>query len=170
MFNPQTRDTQRAFSKIKNFWAWADKLCGNFMRHLGYFWPIYKHFFLALWVPCPWESVAGSLSYKKLWFLGLKHTTPKYSQNKIWAIKNLGNNVRTSVFGVWSYLPLSKYQIKWKVTPNFCGLLRKAELYLKLQVPLRSSEVFQQMHRYFFKLFPKSNLMIGGWHFIVVLL
>ena len=54
---------------------------------------------LALWVPCPWESVAGSLSYKKLWFLGLKHTTPKYSQNKIWAVKNLGNNVRTSVFG-----------------------------------------------------------------------
>ena len=54
---------------------------------------------LALWVPCPWESVAGSLSYKKLWFLGLKHTTPKYSQNKIWAVKNLGNNVCTSVFG-----------------------------------------------------------------------
>ena len=31
---------------------------------------------------------------------GLKHTTPKYSQNKIWAVKNLGNNVRTSVFAV----------------------------------------------------------------------
>ena len=54
---------------------------------------------LALWVPCSWESVAGSLSYKKLWFLGLKFTTPKYSQNKIWAVKNLRNNVRTSVFG-----------------------------------------------------------------------
>ena len=25
---------------------------------------------------------------------------------------------------------LSKYQNKWKITPNFCGLLRKAELYL----------------------------------------
>ena len=24
---------------------------------------------------------------------------------------------------------LSKRQIKWKITPNFCGLLRKAELY-----------------------------------------
>ena len=47
--------------------------------------------FLALWVPCPWESVAGSLSYKKLWFLGLNHVTPKRSQNKIWAVKNLGN-------------------------------------------------------------------------------
>ena len=56
---------------------------------------------LAPWVPCPWESVAGSFSYKKLWFLGLKHITPKYSQNKIWAVKNLGNNVRTSVFGDW---------------------------------------------------------------------
>ena len=61
---------------------------------------------LALWVPCPWESVAGSLSYKKLWFLGLKHTTPKYSQNKIWAVKNLGNNVRTSVFGGTDQGPL----------------------------------------------------------------
>ena len=34
---------------------------------------------LALWVPYPWESVAGPLSYKKHWFLGLKHITPKYS-------------------------------------------------------------------------------------------
>ena len=54
-------------------------------------------------VPYPWESVAGSLSYKKLWFLGRKHTTPKYSQNKIWAVKNSGNNVRTSVFGALQY-------------------------------------------------------------------
>ena len=35
---------------------------------------------------------------------GLKHTTPKYSQNKIWAVKNLGNNVRTSVFGARKHL------------------------------------------------------------------
>ena len=55
---------------------------------------------LALWVSCPWENVAGSLSYKKLWFLGLKHITPKCSQNKILAVKNLGNSVHTSVFGV----------------------------------------------------------------------
>ena len=33
------------FSKIRNFWAWADKLGWNFMRHLGYFWPNYKHYF-----------------------------------------------------------------------------------------------------------------------------
>merc|ERR1719264_2412103 len=36
---------QSFFSKIKNFWAWADKLGRNFMRHLGYFWPNYKHYF-----------------------------------------------------------------------------------------------------------------------------
>ena len=54
---------------------------------------------LALWVPCSWESVAGSFSYKKRWFLGLKHTTPKYSQNKILAVKNLEKSLRTSVFG-----------------------------------------------------------------------
>ena len=30
---------------------------------------------------------------------GLKHITPKYSENKIWAVKNSGNSVHTSVFG-----------------------------------------------------------------------
>ena len=30
--------------------------------------------------------------------LGLKHTTPKYSQNKILAVKNLEKSLRTSVF------------------------------------------------------------------------
>ena len=34
-------------------------------------------------VQCPWENVAGSFSYKKLLFLGLKHINPKCSQNKI---------------------------------------------------------------------------------------
>ena len=58
---------------------------------------------LALWVPCSWESVAGSFSYKKCWFLGLKHTTPKYSQNKILAVKNLEKSLRTSVFGVYDH-------------------------------------------------------------------
>ena len=43
---------------------------------------------------CSWFSFP-----QKVWFLDLKHTTPKYYQNKIWAVKNLGNNVRTSVFG-----------------------------------------------------------------------
>ena len=32
------------FSKIRNFLAWADKLGWNFMIHLGYFWPNYKHY------------------------------------------------------------------------------------------------------------------------------
>ena len=59
---------------------------------------------LVLWVPCSWESVAGSFSYKKRWFLGLKHATPKYSQNKILAVKNLEKSLRTSVFGVICYL------------------------------------------------------------------
>ena len=80
---------------------------------------------LALWVPCPWESVAGSLSYKKLWFLGLKHTTPKCSQNKIWAVKNLGNSVRTSVFGgMYNITSLTHkfeflYQKHSMAAPNF---------------------------------------------------
>ena len=51
------------FPKIWNFWSWADKLgiWGIFGQAISTM--------LALWVPCPWESVAGSLSYKKLWFL-----------------------------------------------------------------------------------------------------
>ena len=65
---------------------------------------------LAQWVPCPWERVAGSLSYKKLWFLGLKHTTPKSSQNKILAVKNLWNSVRTSVFGALHHRFLKLYK------------------------------------------------------------
>ena len=32
---------QSFFSKIRNFWAWADKLGRNFIR---YFWPNYKHY------------------------------------------------------------------------------------------------------------------------------
>jgi hypothetical protein len=51
---------------------------------------------LVLWVPCPWENVSGSLSYRKLVFLGLKHITPKCSQNKILALKN-------STFGGYHY-------------------------------------------------------------------
>ena len=61
---------------------------------------------LALWVPCPWESVAGSLSKKN--FLGLNHITLKCSQNKILAVKNLGNSVHTSVFGVSVHLKWDK--------------------------------------------------------------
>ena len=64
---------------------------------------------LALWVPCAWENVAGSFSHKKLWFLGLKHITPKCSQNKILAIKNLEKSLHTSVFG-------EPIQWKWQCT------------------------------------------------------
>ena len=32
------------FSKIWNFWAWADILGGKFLRHFGYFWTISTHF------------------------------------------------------------------------------------------------------------------------------
>ena len=43
---PRTTDTQRElFSRFWNFWAWAEKMGWNFMRHLGYFWPNYKHYF-----------------------------------------------------------------------------------------------------------------------------
>ena len=57
-------------------------------------------------MPCPWEIVAGYLSYKKLWFLGLKHITPKCSQNKILAVKNLENSVHTSVVSEGNYLDI----------------------------------------------------------------
>ena len=87
------------FSKIWNFWAWADKLGCNFMMHFGYFWPNYKCYFATV-SPLSIGKSSASLSYKKIWFLGLKHITPKYSQNKILAVKNLGNSVHTSVFGV----------------------------------------------------------------------
>ena len=74
---------------------------------------------LALWVPFPWENVAGSLSYKKLLFLGLKHTTPKCSQNKILAVKKLGNSIHTSVFGGCWYVDIfSKWLFNksvWKI-------------------------------------------------------
>ena len=40
---PRTTDTQRElFSKISNFWAWADILGWNCLRHLGYFRPNYQ--------------------------------------------------------------------------------------------------------------------------------
>ena len=95
------------FPKIWNFWSWADKLgiWGIFGQAISTM--------LALWVPCPWESVAGSLSQIFFWFLGLNHTTPKCSQNQILAVKNLGNSVHTSVFGVFNYLPESLEKSYW---------------------------------------------------------
>ena len=81
------------FSKIRNFWTWADKLGWIFMRHLGYFWPNYQHYFgtvsLFLMGQCSWFSFLQK---------GLKHITSLCSQNKILAGKNLGNSVHTSIF------------------------------------------------------------------------
>ena len=95
---PRTTDTQRElFFKNYTFGLgqknWAEILWG--------IWGISGQTIITLlasWVPCPWENVAGFLSYKKLWFLGLKHITPKCSHNKILAVKNLRNLLHTSVF------------------------------------------------------------------------
>jgi hypothetical protein len=38
--------------------------------------------------------------------------TPKYSQNKIWAVQNLENSVRTSVFGVTVSSILSGFHLR----------------------------------------------------------
>ena len=89
---------------------------------------------LALWVPYPWESVAGPLSYKKLWFLGLKHITPKYSQNKIWAVQNLENSVRTSVFGGYWYWFLGLKHTSPKYSQNKIWAVKNLEKSLRTSV------------------------------------
>ena len=66
------------------------------MRHFGYFWPNYKHYF---------GTVSLLSMGKSSWFSFLQKTlifsskTPKSSQNKILAVKNLEKSHRTSVFG-----------------------------------------------------------------------
>ena len=96
---PRTTDAQREFffQKSETFGLGQT----NWAEILWCIWGISGQTvstILALWVPCPWENVAGSLSHKKL-VLGLKHLTPECSQNKISAVKNLGSSVHTSVFG-----------------------------------------------------------------------
>ena len=79
----------------------------NWAENIGGIWGIFGQTTapnLAEWVPCPSESVRGCFFYKKLRFLGLKHTTPKCSQNKILAGKNLGKCLHTSVFDALKYL------------------------------------------------------------------
>ena len=44
LFHGQRTSRESFLSKIQKFWAWADKLGWNCMRHLGYFWPNYKHY------------------------------------------------------------------------------------------------------------------------------
>ena len=86
---------------------------------------------LALWVTCPWKNVVGSFFYKKIWFLGLKHITLKYSQNKILAVKNLGNSVQTSIFGDQNGLELNKLKkMKTKKRPT---VSKTIFLYHKIQ-------------------------------------
>ena len=80
------------FSKISNFWAWADILGWNILRHLRYFWPDYQHPF---WY-C--ESIFSiRYFYKKSKPL---YPTPKYlfgSGIWIWAAKNVRFSLRVSV-------------------------------------------------------------------------
>jgi hypothetical protein len=64
------------------------------------------------------SSVAGSFSYKKRWFLGLKHTTPRYSQNKILAVKNLEKSLRTSAFGGEGFYTLFQMQVVLQKSVN----------------------------------------------------
>ena len=100
---------------------------------------------LSLWVPCSWESVAGSLLQKTLIF---RFKTPKYSQKKILAIKNLGNSFLTSVFG--------NFTIKNGLQGNYCmyfvnwhkvALLKSAKLYLQSQF---STSKTNHLYNFFF--------------------
>ena len=93
---PRTTDIQRELFFKNSKVLGLGRQIG--LKFWGAFW-LFPAKLLALWVPCSWESVAGSFSYKKCWFLSLKHITPKYSQNKILAVKNLEKSLRTSVFG-----------------------------------------------------------------------
>ena len=63
---------ERFFSKIRNFWAWADKLGWHFKRHLGYFWPNYKHYF-GTESPLTMGKCSWFTFLQKNSFLGLEH-------------------------------------------------------------------------------------------------
>ena len=45
MLHGQWTSRESFFSKIRKFWAWADKLGWNFEGHFGYFQPNYWHYF-----------------------------------------------------------------------------------------------------------------------------
>ena len=115
---PRTTDAQREFffQKSETFGLGQT----NWAEILWCIWGISGQTvstILALWVPCPWENVAGSLSHKKL-VLGLKHLTPECSQNKISAVKNLGSSVHTSVFG-GNRVNVSTKRNFWQMSPLF---------------------------------------------------
>ena len=102
IFVQRTIDTQRElFSKISNFWAWADILGWNFLRHLGYFRPDYQHE-----NGCTHFCTVSSLSmFSIIQPLFLQKTKPLYPTPKylfgsgiwIWAAKNLRFSLRVSV-------------------------------------------------------------------------
>ena len=69
------------FSKIRNFWAWADKLGRNFMRHLGYFWPNYKHYF---------GTVSPLSMGKSSWFYFLQKTLVFRPKTHIFPLRSKG--------------------------------------------------------------------------------
>ena len=72
------------FSKISNFWAWADILGWNFLRHLGYFRTISTHF----------GTLCSLSMFSIIQPLFLQKTKPLYPHPKylfgigIWASKN----------------------------------------------------------------------------------
>ena len=82
---------ESSFSKIWNFWAWADKLGCYFLRHLGYFRPKYQHYFGN-------ESSLG----ESIWFFFLNKPLVFRSKN-IYSShigrKEFGKEPYTSVFG-----------------------------------------------------------------------
>ena len=65
------------------------------MRHLGYFWPNYKHYYGTASPLSMGKCCWFSFLQKTVFFLSKTHN----SQNKILAVKNLGNSDHTSVFG-----------------------------------------------------------------------
>ena len=74
---------ERAFSKIPNFWAWADKLSRKFWGHLGYFRLIYQHPFWYCTV-----SLLSMFSIKQPLFLQKTNALSFYkSQNVLWRSK-----------------------------------------------------------------------------------
>ena len=62
------------FILIPNFWAWADILGWNFLRHMGNFRLDYGAPILVLWVSCPCFSVFNHYFYKKLTFISNSQT------------------------------------------------------------------------------------------------
>ena len=75
----RTTDTQRElFFKNPKLLGLGRQIGLKFLRKLSYFWPNYQHYFGTVSPLSMEKCIFGSFSYKKLWFSGLKHITPKY--------------------------------------------------------------------------------------------